>query len=425
MAKEETKKGVKSHFNLTRIVFVALCTAILVLFVCNSLKHHDSLPDHLRSSIITFEQNVVSTAGQIEDIVLHNAPHGSSPVLNNVPPALSSPLQNTRKVDTNPQQNSPYAYLTLISGIDSKFRYRGFLYNALIMRKALHDLGSTADFIALVGYSEKDITPFQEDIELLRSNGIITFTLPRLLDEEHALGFAEMALLKITPFSLTQYKKVQFLDGDVMPTRNMDCFFNLDKNTFTVGAVSPLNSGWYLGIPDMEAFNYMREKSVWRLGRDWDEIEGWAERMPKGLTYRGGHKPCEKWLFNGADMDQGLFAHYFILNHGNALLIDTDLQRARVFQEGLLHAPDRVEPMNQALSCCQGVIPTAHFVHFTGRSKPWLVPDLATSTKRDLVIWKKHLDSLNLKVNSSTIANLKLVPPLGFFNANFPKGGFK
>lgn len=407
MTKDDLKKDKKSSVLTARLVFILLCTAILVLFIGNNLKHHDSLPT-ASTPVQTFRKGIESRVDPPVRTVVENV----MPVT-----VMSVP-------DTNPPQNSPYAYLTLISGIDSKFRYRGFLYNALIMKKALADLGSKADFIALIGFSESDETPFLGDIELLRANGIITFNLPRLLDKEHALGFAEMALLKITPYSLTQYKKVQFLDGDVMPTRNMDCFFELNRNTFTVGAVSPLNSGWYMGIPDMEAFNYMREKSVWRLGRDWDEIEGWSERMPKGLEYRDG-KPCVKWLFNGADMDQGLFAHYFVINHGNALLINTDRQRARVFQEGLLYAADEVEPMATALACCGGLIPTAHFVHFTGRSKPWLQPDLAVSTKRDLVTWKRHLDGLHLAVNSSTIANLKLVPPLGFFNANFPKGGFK
>ena len=60
--------------------------------------------------------------------------------------------------------------------------------------------------------------------------------------------------------SFTTYKRIQFFDGDVMPLKNMDCFFNLDVNTFTIGAVSPLNSGWYVAIPDNEAFLYMREK---------------------------------------------------------------------------------------------------------------------------------------------------------------------
>lgn len=195
----------------------------------------------------------------------------------------------------NPKQHSKFAYVTLLSGIDSSLKYRGFLYNVLIMKRALLHAGSVADLIALIGISETDITPFISDLELLQEAGIILHILPRFLDESNELGFAEMALQKITPWSFTQYDRIQFLDGDVMPLRSLDCYFNLDANAFTVGAVSPLNSGWYLAIPDQSAYDYMLERSIWRLGRDWDKMNGWREVMPAGFMYRGGKLPCEQW----------------------------------------------------------------------------------------------------------------------------------
>lgn len=195
----------------------------------------------------------------------------------------------------NQKQFSKFAYVTLLSGIDSSFKYRGFLYNVLIMKRALIQSGSVADLIALIGLSEKDTSPFEADFKLLQDAGVILHILPRFLDESHELGFAEMALLKITPWSFTQYDRLQFFDGDIMPLQNMDCFFQLDANSFTVGAVSPLNSGWFLAIPSTEAYNYMKGKSIWRLGRDWDTLTGWGEKMPDGLMYRGGKMPCLKW----------------------------------------------------------------------------------------------------------------------------------
>ena len=50
------------------------------------------------------------------------------------------------------KSTAKYAYVTLLSGIDKSLRYRGFLYNALIIKRALNQLGSTADFITLIGY---------------------------------------------------------------------------------------------------------------------------------------------------------------------------------------------------------------------------------------------------------------------------------
>lgn len=182
---------------------------------------------------------------------------------------------------------SKYAYVTLISGIDKSLKYRGFLYNALIIKRALKQLGSKADFITLIGYSDSsDTDRYKDDISLLQQHGIIIYTLPRLLDSSIKLSFAEMALLKITPWSFTQYQKIQYIDGDVMPTENMDCYFELDLNTFTIGAVSPLNSGWYLAVPNLADYEYLKQKAIWRLGRDWDEDNGWAEKMPVGFFYR-------------------------------------------------------------------------------------------------------------------------------------------
>ena len=60
-----------------------------------------------------------------------------------------------------------------------------------------------------------DTEAYRADMELLSSHGIILYTLPRLLDNSIKLSFAEMALLKITPWSFTQYQKIQYIDGDV------------------------------------------------------------------------------------------------------------------------------------------------------------------------------------------------------------------
>jgi len=345
--------------------------------------------------------------------------------------ATASAFLSGNSTVQNPKQSSKYAYVTLISGIDSSFKYRGFLYNALIMKKSLSDAGSLADFIALIGFSEADTLPFEEDMNLLRSKGIITYMLPRLVHDSHKLSFAEMALLKITPWSFTQYRKIQFFDGDVMPTRNMDCFFLLPTNTFTIGAVSPLNSGWYLAIPETKAFEYMLEKAKWRLGRDWEKETGWAEtdpHLPAGLTVRGGSPCAAQWDFNGADMDQGLLTHYYVLNHGNVMLIDGNTRTPTKYAKGLLHQPGVSVPIKQALDCCGGGIPTTFFAHFTGRQKPWMVPKIgsleAVKKNTDLILWANLLDSLQLPVNSQTIAKLGLGSPLGFWNHNFPKGGF-
>ena len=333
--------------------------------------------------------------------------------------------------DGNPAQASKNAYVTLIAGMDQRFKYRGFLYNAIIMRKALREKGSTADFIAMLGLSDstkEGIESMRTDVDLLKSHGIIVYVLPRLIHDSHPFNFAEMALLKITPYSFVQYDRIQFYDGDIMPTRNMDCFFALNDNTFTLGAVSPLNSGWFLALPSTQSFESMRERAVWRLSRDWDKVQGWGVPMPKGMTYRGG-RSVKEWLFNGADMDQGLLCHHFVLNQGHAVLIDTVTQEARRYKRGFLHeAPEKIS-LQSAVGSCQYTNPVQYYAHFTGRSKPWVVlsGDKAKAPRKGSALdtWVRHLDALQLPVTSANIKSLNFASPLGYFNARFPKGGYK
>ena len=51
--------------------------------------------------------------------------------------------------------------------------------------------------------------------------------------------------------------------------------------------------------------------------------------------------------------------------------------------------------------------------------------DSTKAGNRDLFKWAAHLDALKMDVNSSNIFSRRLGSPLGFFNANFPKGGYK
>ena len=268
--------------------------------------------------------------------------------------------------DATIQSNEPkkYAYVTLMHGIDDTFSYRGFLYNCFIVKKALMEQGSQADFIVLIGFTygeDPKVEKITKDLALMQKFGIILYLLPRLdstregafmqKQTAHAandtmsyvanssskvntrikttghkkIPFLEMALLKILPWSFTQYEKVQFFDGDVLPHKNMDCLFGLSINTFNTGNASPLNSGWYLAVPNRTDFLSLRDLAVTRLkAKKWDEKKGWGTAIPADLRFRGGKRAVTKWAFNGASLDQGLLTHYFVLHEGRIQLVDTD-----------------------------------------------------------------------------------------------------
>jgi hypothetical protein len=414
--RKQGKKNMKCH-NFLWIVLLILPTAMIFLFWEFQRNKEAELGTLMKSESKTTLDKfsftpISSTSGVNEKIIdSHEQEFGNV--------SIDTLIQD------NPPQRSKNAYVTLIAGIDTNFKYRGFLYNAIIMRRALNKSGSKADFIAMLGFSDVEYSSYISDVNLLKSHGIIVHVLPRLIHDSHPLNFAEMALLKITPFNFIQYRRIQFFDGDVMPTKNMDCFFGLSTNIFTVGMVSPLNSGWFLGIPDKNAYEYMKERAIWRLTRDWDKIKGWKEPIPEGITYRGG-KPVKQWEFNGASMDQGLFTHYFVINHGNTVLIDTAKKESKKYDKGLLEEAPTIRSMKKTMGSCTEVSPMAYYAHFTGKSKPWLCdkkkPPRSSGAR---AVWLAHLDALKLPINSKNISKLVLSSPLGYFNARFPKGGYK
>ena len=308
---------------------------------------------------------------------------------------------------------SKYAYTTLLHGIDDRYRYRGFLYNTIIFKQLLTKYGSKEDVIAMVGYTYGSIdAKFESDIKLLESFGIKVYHLPRMVSTSGKVSFAEMALLKITPFSFTQYEAVQYIDADVMPRKSLDMYFTLKRNSFHSGSASPVNSGWFLAIPNKQHYQALWDLAIRRLENPWDKTLGWGMELPKDLPYRGGHKFVKDWNFNGASLDQGLYTYFFVLTNGNVQIFDPS--EVRVYDKNY-HV--RKSGTRGVLDCCNHRAPVDFFAHFTGRGKPWL--KLPSERKGpDVKLWYATLDSLNLPVNSSSLSLQELNSPLGYFHAN-------
>jgi hypothetical protein len=317
-------------------------------------------------------------------------------------------------------QKSKFAYITLIHGIDNTFTYRGFLYNALIMRKSLTSLGSTADFIVMLGFTTQgdqlDFPLFEKDIQLLEDAGIRILYLPRLLPIHKKVKFTEMALLKIAPWNLTSYDKIQYMDGDVLPITLMDCYFDFELNTFNTGNASPLNSGWFVAIPDAEYYDKMLEKAVERINNPWNKKRGWGTVMPRGVKYRSGKKTVKNWDFNGASLDQGLLFDTYAL-HGRALLLDANY--GLEYTEGDMKRVD----LDKLLHGCNGVSPIDSFIHYTGKKKPWL-QDLDKSKvfyKKRFILQCVHFDGGKFQhrfiyQNSFLSYDMPLLIPLKVWN---------
>ena len=101
-------------------------------------------------------------------------------------------------------------------------------------------------------------------------------------------------------------------------------------------------------------------------------------------------------------------------------------KESKKYDKGLLEEAPTIRSMKKTMGSCTEVSPMAYYAHFTGKSKPWLCdkkkPPRSSGAR---AVWLAHLDALKLPINSKNISKLVLSSPLGYFNARFPKGGYK
>ena len=221
--------------------------------------------------------------------------------------------------------SSPYAYFWIIGGIhEDKPSYKGFLWDVLISVNILRKLGSTADmwlYIRLSPDSKLDTLP-AEDLRLLAALGIRL----KQLDKPRHESFGQLMYDKFLILNMTDYKRVMYLDADVMPLTNLDYYFHLSDPDYTdvptllkpnfimATRGEPCNGGMFFIEPSARVFEQYQE-TVLRQHEiaktlpypHFDKHNGWGYNFQENndhwdaLNKKGG-----LWAWYGAHADQGL-----------------------------------------------------------------------------------------------------------------------
>lgn len=148
---------------------------------------------------------------------------------------------------TNP---SPYAYAFVMGGVNEQDgRYLGMFYNILIAAYILDKEGSAADIVVYVQMSSNStLTELPPDnVRLLDAVNVKIKYLPKPKVE----NFHQIIMQKLVVLEAVEYKRVLFLDTDVMPFCNLDYVFQLSdgpnpilkKNLIIALSGSPANAG--------------------------------------------------------------------------------------------------------------------------------------------------------------------------------------
>ena len=160
---------------------------------------------------------------------------------------------------------SKYAYAWVLGGIhEDKPSYKGFVWTILISANILQREGSDADFCLFARLSpNSNLSDFPvEDKRLFRALDINVV----LLDKPKKESFDQLVYDKFLAIDLAAYKRVMFLDGDMMPLTNLDYIFHLSDpdyqaiptllkpNLIMATRGEPCNTGMFMIEPSHQNF---------------------------------------------------------------------------------------------------------------------------------------------------------------------------
>jgi hypothetical protein len=248
----------------------------------------------------------------------------------------SSLSSNNSNNFTNPLQKSHYAYMFLVGGIKpEKPSYRGFVYNVMVSTYLLKKHGSKADvvfFVQMSLHTNATSLPEKEE-DVLRQLGVQIRYMEKPQQYE---SFADINMEKFRILTLTEYRRVIFMDADVVPAINMDYLMELSDGehpllqpNFVVAAgAEPSNGGLFMMTPRpgdyqalLKVIDDQRESAKHLKFPFFDRDVGWGHSFSEhGDQWDGLSVSKKNWEFFGAHVDQGLL-YYWTKYHQQAVTI--------------------------------------------------------------------------------------------------------
>jgi hypothetical protein len=287
-----------------------------------------------------------------------------------------------------------WAYAFLIGGCSIKTpEYRGFLYNVVAATRRLRMSGSIADvvvFLQMSVESEETSLPDEEE-KLLAAMDIKVHYLPKPASSLHQVFYALM-LEKFRILDLTDYSRVLFLDGDIMPLCSLDYLFELSEpqrgravlkeNVIIAWRKEPANGGFFMLKPNREDYLKLqdiilrREQTALDLPwPHWDPIEGWGHEITAPDIWRSADGVTgTNWTWHGVFTDQGLIYHWTKYVKQSVSIINKNQVENWRPKNGVAYLARTMKGILDKYTCAPAknsryvnASPYLDFVHFTGK----------------------------------------------------------
>jgi hypothetical protein len=212
---------------------------------------------------------------------------------------------------------SPYAYVFLMGFCDpDQATYKPYVAGISVAAHLLRKYGSRQDMVLYVMMSESSTrnTLPANDLRVFEALHVTVRQIPTVSNQT----FHRLQLQKFRALGLVQYKRVMFLDCDVMPLVNLDVLFELSdpdvhdppilkENLIFVDYVVPSNGGiWMLAphVGDLKRVNgLIREAQIVR-NQGIEGMEPWRRFKPQ--PWESLKKKSDEYHFFAVSGDQGL-----------------------------------------------------------------------------------------------------------------------
>ena len=379
-----------------------------------------------------------------------------------VDPSGLSSSHNTSNHSTHEEisalSRNVYAYAFLVGNVhESRMEYRGSLYNILISAQLLRDFGSAADIVVMWQNSaDSKLTQIPvEDARLMEALNIHVILLPTPAVE----SLPHLIFEKFRVLELLEYRRVIYLDSDIMPMNALDYLFHLSDPSHTSTPTilqpnlmrategEPANVGFFMVQPYAGGWN--RIQAILERQREagknlsfphFDKKVGWGHdfTVTPGDNWHAQQKNGTDWRFYGASVDQGLLYYMmrFMLqnvSHVVGTKVETWVSNASSSRSNNNNNPYiatvlddpfskmSIRPPLLQYSACQAAKPQksyhcypphCDFFHFDGKKTPWQHPIPSTIPTYDRwedfvgypralspTFWFWNLDRLNRRLN--------------------------
>jgi len=236
---------------------------------------------------------------------------------------VAFPSPSIEVKDGRTTSNSDWAYVFLLADCDPTIfqpSYRGLLYNILAATYVLKvRFDTTADIVILIqmAYSSPTDRLTQVEEDVFQKMKIQFHYLPK--PSKPTLTFYELVMTKFFVLQMIEYKKILFLDSDVLPLCSLDYLFRLSQDGILGDMIvhamyeDPINAGLFLVTPHPHLHDTLFDQ--WTKFQDMMKniIPTTKEnRLPSVEYILWDGTIGSAWDFYCADSDQG-FILYSIL----------------------------------------------------------------------------------------------------------------